>query len=93
MVIRRNDTLKGDGNSHKIFLRLHISSYKKKRYSERRRKHSFSFFKSNKISYKKKRYSERRRKPEEIVKFIKNFFKIRRNDTLKGDGNFLIFIL
>ena len=36
---------------------------------------------------KKKRYSERRRKQSFIVVYSLLYSNIRRNDTLKGDGN------
>ena len=40
------------------------------------------------MNYKKKWYSERRRKPGGTYKYLKeNGLSIRRNDTLKGDGN------
>ena len=87
--IRRNDTLKGDGNFPSPYIYIYILYFNKKKwYSERRRKYSF-YYNNICISFynKKKWYSERRRK------FFKSFvsliqkFKIRRNDTLKGDGN------
>ena len=42
-IIRRNDTLKGDGNFSFVFIYLSNILYKKKRYSERRRKRLTNF--------------------------------------------------
>ena len=88
-MIRRNDTLKGDGNPVKYFSSKFIYLLnKKKRYSERRRKLVYSktkFLKNSKI------------RRNDTLKGDGNFPNlysitnplptIRRNDTLKGDGN------
>ena len=90
--LRRNDTLKGDGKHQKHIIII-ITIFKKKWYSERRRK---DYQKKTKkimiLSFKKKWYSERRRKLFLYIRFncILVIF-LRRNDTLKGDGNTLVF--
>ena len=90
IIIRRNDTLKGDGNNVVFYQIVKFISNKKKCYSERRRKRKhFPSLSVNLARNKKKWYSERRRKQCSCKFYATIFILIRRNDTLKGDGNFI----
>ena len=110
-ILRRNDTLRGDGNFffciiHKTFFfkkkwyserrrklckQITIfpscTTIKKKWYSERRRKRFYYHLTTSILYYfKKKWYSERRRK-QYLLMLNTPYRSLRRNDTLRGDGN------
>ena len=88
-IIRRNDTLKGDGNF--TYTPVCRCTYKIRRNDTLKGDGNYlsSYSLIANVVDKKKRYSERRRKPTFIYIDIIPY-KIRRNDTLKGDGNLLL---
>ena len=93
LLLRRNDTLRGDGNLFSIpFVVCSPSQFKKKWYSERRRKPTILFI-IYVFSYRYLRRNDTLRGDGNFSsqQQMFQFFRLRRNDTLRGDGNILCF--